>query len=146
MDLTDKQWEKLSSILPTDPVRADKRGRPWSDRRKVLNGVLWILRTGAPWADLPPRYGNHKTVHRRYQNWVRDGVIERILQVLAADLQERGKLDLKECFIDGSFAPAKKGGCRSERPNGAREPSSWQSSTAMVFLSPEGQKVLHLLK
>ena len=57
MDLTEEQWNVVEPILPKDPVRADRRGRPWSDRRKVLNGVLWILRTGAPWEDLPPRYG-----------------------------------------------------------------------------------------
>lgn len=47
MDLTDEQWDIVKDILPEDPVRDDGRGRPWSDRRKVFNGVLWILRTGA---------------------------------------------------------------------------------------------------
>jgi transposase len=47
MDITDKQWKVIETILPTDRVRADRRGRPWSDRRTVLNGVLWILPTGA---------------------------------------------------------------------------------------------------
>ncbi len=73
-DLTDEQWRIVDGILPRDRVRADGRGRPWSDRRKVLNGVLWVLRTGAPWQDLPPRYGPYQTVHRRFQNWVRAGL------------------------------------------------------------------------
>ncbi|PYJ00720.1 MAG: hypothetical protein DME25_19990 [Verrucomicrobia bacterium] len=64
MDLTDQQWKVVAAILPEDPVRDDGRGRPWSDRRKVLNGVLWILRTGAPWQDLPLRYGPYQTAHR----------------------------------------------------------------------------------
>src|SRR6202042_3503088 len=51
MDLTDQQWKIVEPILPSDLVREDGRGRPWSDRRKVLEGVLWILRTGAPWKD-----------------------------------------------------------------------------------------------
>lgn len=55
MDLTDRQWELVRSILPEDPVRSDGRGRPWSERRKVINGILWMLRTGAPWQDLPER-------------------------------------------------------------------------------------------
>src|SRR5215475_12190375 len=76
MDLTEEQWKLVETILPEDPVRDDGRGRPWSDRRKVLNGVLWILRTGAPWKDLPPRYGPYQTAHRRFQNWVRSGVME----------------------------------------------------------------------
>ncbi len=83
MDLTNEQWKIVETILPADPVRDDRRGRPWSDRRKVLNGVLWILRTGAPWQDLPPRYGPYQTAHRRFQNWVRSGVMENLLITLA---------------------------------------------------------------
>lgn len=55
MDLTDSEWDYLKEYLPEDAVRADGRGRPWSDRRKILEGILWILRTGAPWKDLPTR-------------------------------------------------------------------------------------------
>ncbi len=146
MDLTDKQWDIVKTILPPDPVREDGRGRPWTDQRTALNGILWILRTGAPWADLPERYGSHQTVHRRFQRWRKEGFFEELLVALAEDLRERGGLDLGECFIDGTFVPAKKGGARSERPSGAREPRSWRSSTAMVFLSPEGRKALRRLK
>jgi len=146
MDLTDDQWRIISTILPEDPIREDKRGRPWSDRRTVLQGVLWILRTGAPWKDLPARYGPHQTAHRRFQNWVRSGVMEKILLALAAHLKEAGGLDLKECFVDGTFVPAKKGGAASEKPSVARGPRSWALQTAMVFLSPCGQKTLRLLK
>jgi transposase len=146
MDITDEQWKIVEAILPEDPVRDDGRGRPWSDRRKVLNGALWILRTGAPWQDLPPRYGPYQTAHRRFQNWVRSGVIEKILLRLAQHLQEVGGLDLKECFVDGTFVPAKKGGVASGKPSGARGPRSWVLQTAMVFLSPCGQKVLRQLK
>ena len=146
MDLTDEQWKVVETILPEDPVRDDGRGRPWSDRRKVLNGVLWILRTGAPWQDLPPRYGPYQTAHRRFQNWVRSGVIEKILLALAQHLKEAGGLDLRECFVDGTFVPAKKGGAWLGKPSGARAPRSWALQTAMVFLSPCGQKVLRQLK
>ena len=109
MDLTDRQWNVVEPLLPKDPVRADRRGRPWSDRRQTLNGVLWILRTGAPWQDLPARYGSPATGHRRFQAWVRTKVLEKVLLAIAQDLKERGGLDLRECFIDGTFAPAKKG-------------------------------------
>src|SRR5262245_337813 len=146
MDLTDQQWAVVEAILPEDPVRDDGRGRPWSERRKVLNGVLWILRTGAPWQDLPPRYGSYQTAHRRFQNWVRSGVIEDILLSLAKHLQEAGGLDPKECFVDGTFVPAKKGGAWLGKPSEARAPRSWVLLTAMVFLSPYGQKVLRQLK
>ena len=146
MDITDEQWQVIETILPADRVRADRRGRPWSDRRTVLNGVLWILRTGAPWQDLPPRYGPYQTAHRRFQNWVRSGVMEKLLLALAAQLKEAGGLDLKECFVDGTFVPAKKGGDWSGRPRKARAPRSWVLQTAMVFLSPCGQNALRQLK
>src|SRR5512137_358030 len=132
MDLSEEQWRVIGTILPKDEVRADGRGRPWSDRRQVLNGVLWILRTGAPWKDLPERYGAYQTVHRRFQQWVRAGVLEAVLLALAQDLKDRGGLDLRECFIDGTFVPAKKGGVWSERLSGARGPKSWLWPTVMV--------------
>src|ERR1700733_5213182 len=114
MDLTDEQWNVVKAILPEDPVREDGRGRPWSERRTVLNGVLWILRTGAPWKDLPPRYGPYQTAHRRFQNWVKSGVMEHLLLTLAQHLQDAGGLDLKECFVDGP----KKGATRWENQAG----------------------------
>jgi transposase len=146
MDLTNEQWALVAPLLPADKVRLDGRGRPWSNRRKVLNGALWILRTGAPWQDLPPRYGAYQTAHRRFQNWVRAGVIEMVLQVLAEHLKEAGGLDLKECFVDGTFVPAKKGGAWWARPSAGKARKSWVLPTAMVFLSPCGQKALRRRK
>jgi transposase len=76
----------------------------------VLNGVLFLLRTGAPWRDLPDRYPSRSTCHRRFQQWVRQGLFQRLLQELASTLLQEGLLDLAECYIDGTFAPAKRGG------------------------------------
>src|SRR5476649_1820213 len=109
MDLTEAQWKVIQEFIPRDTVREDGRGRPWSDQRPAFNGILWILRTGAPWQDLPERYGAYQTVHRRFQHWRKQGVIEAVLQGLARDLHKRGGLDLSECFVDGSFSAAKKG-------------------------------------
>ena len=67
MDLTDAQWDYVKRFVPVPRRRPDGRGRPWRDPRDVLNGVLWILWTGAPWADLPGRYPPYQTCHRRYQ-------------------------------------------------------------------------------
>jgi transposase len=133
------------SFLPP-PRRPDGRGRPWRDARAVLNGVLWILRTGAQWKDLPERYPPYQTCHRRFQQWVRAGVFERVLQALATDLQERGGLALSECFIDGTFVVAKKGASAWARPSGAKVRSSWQLQTALVFLSPSTLTVPRRMK
>lgn len=125
MDLTDKQWEALEPLIPDPPRREDGRGRPWRDPRDVLNGILWVLRTGAPWHDLPKRYPPYQTCHRRFQQWIEEGVLSRILEALTEDLEERGGLDLSECFIDGTFVVAKKGDQRWERPSRAKVRSSW---------------------
>ena len=145
MDVTDEQWEVLAPLL-APAVRADGRGRPWRDPRAVLNGVLWILRTGAPWKDLPDRYPPYQTCHRRFQAWVRDGTLERVLVTLATDLQERGGIDVSECFVDGTFVGAKKGADAWERPSGAKARSSWQWQTVLVFQSPYAQRVLRRMK
>jgi transposase len=146
MALTDEQWDVLKPIIPVPPRRSDGRGRPWREARDVLNGILWILRTGAQWKDLPTRYPPYQTCHRRFQLWVRSGVFERILRALATDLEERGGIDLAECFIDGTFVVAKKGGTVWERPSGARVRRSWQLQTVLVFLSPPTLQVLRRMK
>jgi transposase len=107
-EVSDEQWSVLEPILqPTR--RQDGRGRPWQDTRAVLNGVLWVLGTGAQWRELPSKYPPFQTCHRRFQQWVRDGKLEKILQRLAGELQARGQLPLAEGFIDASFSGAKGG-------------------------------------
>ena len=142
MGLTDTQWEVIEPLLPELPRRNDGRGRLRRPNREVLDGVLWILRTGAAWKDLPERYPPYQTCHRRFQMWVRSGTMDQILRTLAEDLRERGKIDISECFIDGTFSSAKKGAivlALQSAGNGAR---SSQSQTLMVFLSPLAWKAL----
>jgi transposase len=135
-DLTDAQWKVLDPLIPEPAKRRDGRGRPWKSRRSVMNGVLWVLRTGAPWADLPDRYPSFQTCHRRFQQWVRSGVMTRVMTALANELAARSAIDVREAFIDASFAPAKKGVLRSGRRNAAREQRSWRLQTVMVSPLP----------
>jgi hypothetical protein len=112
-----------------------------------MDGILWILRTGAPWHDMPKeRYPPYQTCHRRFQQWVRTGIFEKILQALATDLHDRGGIDLSECFIDGTFIVAKKGGTKLERPSGAKVRSSWQYQIVLAFLSPYTLRLLRRMK
>jgi transposase len=145
MDLTDPQWEILEPLF-RHRRRPDGRGRPPQDARAVLNGVLWVLRTGAPWHDLPPRYPPYQTCHRRFQQWQRSGRLLRILQRLAEDLRDRGKLDLSEAFIDASFSSAKKGAPPSALLAAVKAAKSWRLATAMVFLSPSTWPALRRMK
>jgi transposase len=144
VDLTDEQWDAIKGSFPSKERKrtSEKGGRPWRDPRDVVNGVMWILRTGAPWADLPRRYPPYQTCHRRFQTWVEHGSIEKMLRRLAEDLRDRGKLDLTEAFIDGSHAGAKRGALLLESLAEAKRPRSWQWQTALAFLSPSGLKVV----
>ena len=67
-ELTDLQWAILDALIPEPPLRKDGRGRPWKGCRSVLNGILWVLRTGAPWADLPERYPPTRRVIADFSN------------------------------------------------------------------------------
>lgn len=136
MDLTDEQWAVIDPLIIRPARRADGKGRPRQPDRPIMNAILWILRTGAPWPDLPDRYPPFQSCHRRLQEWVENGTLEAILIALARDLQARGQIDLSECFIDGTFVPAKKGGRLWALPNAAKAASSWPLQTALVFLSP----------
>jgi transposase len=85
-DVTDQQWEVLHALIPDPERRKDGRGRPWRNRRDVLNGVLYVLRTGVAWADLPGRYPPYQTCHRRFQQWTRSGVMREVIKALGEDL------------------------------------------------------------
>ena len=93
-DITDKIWELLSPHLPG---QEGQRGRAAEDNRRFINAVLWILRTGAPWRDLPPSYGKWNSVAKRFRRWVETGVWERILEKLVDDP------DFEWLMIDASY-------------------------------------------
>ena len=142
-ELTDEQWLIVEPVL-RGARRADNRGRPWHDTRAVLNGVLWVLGTGAQWRELPEKYPPFQTCHRRFQQWVRSGKLEEALRLLARRLFEQGKLNLEEAFVDATFASAKKGALPSAPLVAARAPRSSLSPLITVFLSPYRLKALHL--
>ena len=97
MDLTDEQWEIVKPLIPTPTADPLGRGRPRVNDRAILDGILWVMRTGAPWQDIPDRYPPYQTCHRRFQEWVAMGIFEAILRALVKDVKERGGLDLTAC-------------------------------------------------
>ncbi len=80
--MSDVQWEKIKDILPG---RAESVGRTAADNRVFVNGVLWALRSGAHWHDLPERYGKYKSLHKRFSRWAASGVWEKIFHELLRD-------------------------------------------------------------
>jgi transposase len=118
-DLTDEQWALIGRFLPELVRRADGRGRPWRGNRAALNGILWILRTGARWAERPDRYPSYQTCHRRFQQWVRVGVLRSSLEVLAQARHDQGylDLDLQESLSVGAIEGVSS---RDSQPSGRR--------------------------
>jgi transposase len=130
-ELTDDQWTALAPHLP--PQRA-ATGRPAKDHRLIVEGILWRLRTGAPWRDLPERYGPWQSVYTRFRRWQRAGVWGRALAALQAQADARGDLDWSLHFLDGTVirahphaAGAKKGA--AIRPSAAARAAGGPSST-----------------
>jgi transposase len=102
-DLTNQQWQRLQPLLPKP---SSKGGRPAYDHRTVINGILWILRTGSPWRDLPGRYGAWETVSGRFYAWRKRGLWQKILEQLQQQTDAAGEFDWKLHFVDGSVIRA----------------------------------------
>lgn len=102
-EVTDQQWEFLQGLLPAHTATT---GRKPKDLRTMLNGILWILRTGAPWRDLPERFGPWQTVYDHFRVWRNQGVYDRILQALHICLDRQGQIDWDLWCIDGSSVRA----------------------------------------
>ena len=134
VQLSDAQWAKIGPLLPKFK-RSVKGGRKPVDNRRVLEGILWVLRSGARWKDLPSECPSPTTCWRRLRDWEDQDVWLTIWRKFLGELDEKGQLDWAETFADGSFAPAKKGAPASGRPNVERVRSGWWWSTAKVFLS-----------
>jgi transposase len=105
-ELIDRQWQRVEPLLPSHK----DRGRPRAYDRKTLNGILYVLRTGCRWQDIPREYGSATTCWRRLKQWEKDGTWERIWRSLLVLLDDQGNLEWTRAFLDGSFVPAKKGG------------------------------------
>ena len=132
--IKDDQWRLLEPLLPKQRL-GPKGGRPARNNRDVLEGILWVLRTGARWQDLPERYPSPSTCWRRLQLWEDQGVWLDVWRKFLSMLDEKGALDWQEAFIDGSFAPAKKGGPVWARRSAERVRSGWWWSMARESLS-----------
>ncbi len=96
-EVTDEQWKIIEPHLGNKPKRM---GRPQADNRKLFNGVLWILRTGAPWRDLPEYYGPWQTVYKRFAQWQENGKLKALFDQL------REGADMQDLSIDGTYIKA----------------------------------------
>ena len=102
-ELTQQQWERLQPLLPAQKPRT---GRPSLSHRQVINGILWILRTGAPWRDLPQRYGSWQTVSGRFYRCQRRGLWQQLLAELQHQAETIGQVNWELHHVDGSIVRA----------------------------------------
>src|ERR1041384_7107068 len=143
-NLTDEQWTLVEPLISEPHRRTKGRGRPRCDRREVLDGILWVLRCGAPWHDLPKTFPSYQTCHRRFQVWANDGTLRQVLEALEEDLRERGGLEVTEWSnryrgTDGELTAV-------EKVSEDQQTRSWQQQTAILLLSPATVKLLHRLR
>lgn len=96
-DVSDAQWAMIAPLLPEQ-----KRGGRWNDHRVTFDGMLWVMRTGAPWRDLPERYGKWQSVHHRFNRWRKDGTIDKVLKALRIRLDKNGHIDWDLWCVDGT--------------------------------------------
>ena len=109
-ELTDQEWKQIAHRFP--PENTGKRGRPRRDNRTMLNAVVWIARSGAPWRDLPERYGPWESAYSRFRKWIDDGILDNIFRVLSMDAE------LQEISLDASIVQAHQhsAGARKDSP------------------------------
>jgi transposase len=117
--LTDEQWRRVAPHLPQHAA-SPKGGRPRAEDRECLEGILWLLRSGARWRDIPLDLPSGSTCWRRLQEWAGEQVLQEIQAILIEELGALGKLDLEELLADATFIRAKKGGTTSAKPRLAR--------------------------
>jgi len=110
--LTDEQWELVS---PHIAPRKARTGRPPKDPRLMLDGILWVLATGAPWRDLPERFGSFKTVHGYFSRWRSAGVFAEIIEALQVKLDAQGKIDWELWCVDGAVVRASRAAAGADK-------------------------------
>ena len=130
-ELTDTEWARLEPLLPPR-----KPGAPRKDDRPVVHGILWKLATGAPWRDLPERYGPWQTVYTRFRRWTLGGVWDGIFAAVQRQADAAGQIDWTVHFVDGTVirahqhAAGAKGGTRRTRHSGGARAASRRRSTS----------------
>ena len=123
-DLTDTHWARLQPLLPPPrPAKGSQGGRPRNDDRPIINGILWILRTGAPWADLPEHYGKRSTVSTRYYRWIAQGIWDRMYDAVKADADAAGELDWEVHHVDATVVRAPQHAAGAKK--GTHKPKRW---------------------
>lgn len=117
--LAERLWERVRPLLPPEPPKP-KGGRPRADDRACFFAILFVLRSGCRWRDLPDTFPSAPTCWRRHRDWTNEGVWEKVWTRVLAELEGAGRLDTSELCLDATFVEARKGGSRSSKLCAAR--------------------------
>jgi transposase len=108
-------WQKLQLLIPPTPARPTRRGRPRNDDRAVMTGIVYRLRTGCQWRAIPPEFGSGQTCHRRFQEWERQGVFEKLFICMLHYYDRRRGIQWQWGALDSVIVKAPKGGISRDR-------------------------------
>ena len=132
-ELADEQWALIEDMFPKN---GQGPGRPWNDHRAMLDAMLWILSTGAPWRDLPEWFGPWQSAYDRFNTYRKDGTLDRILERLQMKLDEKGKIDWELFCVDGSSVRAHRAAAGAKKGGPDRPPP--MSPTTTPWAVPAG--------
>lgn len=148
MFLTEEQWNLIDHHFPVRESYQTFRGRPRVSYRLILEAIFFVFKTGAPWKDLPKQYPPYQTCHRRFLEWSKLGILEKIIVTLANDVELRGMIDLEPFLLIATASPCgvSSGALESIYSNSDHE--SWEYVTIQLLLSRYPLNVLmrHRLK
>lgn len=136
-ELTDLEWERLSPLLP--PEKPDV-GKPNKNHRTIINGIVWRERTGAPWRDMPERYGPWSTVYSRFWRWREAGIWDRIFAAIQQAADAAGEVDWSVHFVDGTVIRAHQhaAGAKGGRQQRRRSVAARVASARRCISRPRG--------
>jgi transposase len=128
-ELSDAAWARIEPLLPGDPPR----GGRWRDHRQVVNGIVWKIRTGADWRDVPERYGPWQTLYQRFRRWSADGTWDRLLEQVQIDDDDAGAVDMTAVCVDSTIVRA------HQHAAGARKKGRGRGRTGSTIIKPTGR-------
>lgn len=134
-EVTDEQWALIEDMFPRN---GQGPGRPWNDHRKTVNAMFWILSTGAPWRDLPTRFGPWQSAYERFNTYSKDGTLDRIVARLQMELDANGEIDWELFCVDGSSVRAHRAAAGAKKGGLARPPRMSPKTTPWAVLAGVG--------
>ncbi|RFU47989.1 transposase [Paraburkholderia sp. DHOC27] len=133
-DINDEEWQRIAPLLPELRPRSELRGRPLANTRSVLNGVLWVMYSGATWSAMPRKYPSYQTCHRRFKAWHESGVLKRVMDELF------GEASTELCSMMEArmriHVSAEEKAARAEASSSTKKPANYGSSSTSPSTPP----------